>query len=80
MELRFSHEGGLELTSRELNIFQKGLRIFGEIENFSSVGVEAFHDGRDFSGLLNDVFLVDCNFFGGGMLIFFRSLKVFSGD
>ena len=34
--------GVLELTSRELNIFQKGLRIFGEIENFSSVGVKAF--------------------------------------
>ena len=34
--------GVLELTSRELNIFQKGLRIFGEIENFSSVGFEAF--------------------------------------
>ena len=34
--------GVLELTSRQLNIFQKGLRIFGEIENFSSVGVEAF--------------------------------------
>ena len=30
--------------------------------------------------LLNDVFLVDWNFFGEGMLIFFRSLKVFSGD
>ena len=35
--------GVLEVTLRELKIFQKaGLRIFGEIENFSSVGVEAF--------------------------------------
>ena len=44
MELRFSHGGGgvLEVTSRELKIFQKGLRIFREIENFSGVGVEAF--------------------------------------
>ena len=63
--------GVLEVTSRELNIFHKVLMIFGEIENFSSVGVEAFsYDGRDFSGLLNDVFLVDWNVFGGGMLIF----------
>ena len=30
--------GDLEVTSRELNIFQRGLRVFGEIENFSSVG------------------------------------------
>ena len=42
MELRFSHGGSTEVTSRELKIFQKGLRIFGEIENFSSVGVEDF--------------------------------------
>ena len=34
--------GILEVTSRELKISQKGLRIFGEIENFSSVGVEVF--------------------------------------
>ena len=34
--------GVLEVTLRELKIFQKGLRIFGEIENFSSVGVEGF--------------------------------------
>ena len=34
--------GVLEVTSRELKIFQKGLRISGEIENFSSVVVEAF--------------------------------------
>ena len=33
--------GVLEFISSELKIFQKGLRIFGEIENFSSVGVEA---------------------------------------
>ena len=32
----------LEVTSRELKKFQKGLRIFGKIENFSSVGVEVF--------------------------------------
>ena len=32
----------LEVTSRELKIFQRGLRVFGDIENFSSVGVEAF--------------------------------------
>ena len=42
MELRFSHEGSLEVTSRELKIFQSGLRVCEEIENFSSVGVEAF--------------------------------------
>ena len=43
MELRFSHGGSrvLEVTSRELEIFQRGLRVFGEIENFSSVWVEA---------------------------------------
>ena len=29
--------GVLGVTSRELNIFQRGLRVFGEIENFSSV-------------------------------------------
>ena len=34
--------GVLEVTSRELKIFQKGLRNFREIEIFSSVGVEAF--------------------------------------
>ena len=34
--------GVLEVTSRELKNFQRGLRIFGEIENFSSVWVEAF--------------------------------------
>ena len=34
--------GDLEVTSRELKIFQRGLRIFGEIDNFSSIGVEPF--------------------------------------
>ena len=34
--------GVLEVTSRELKIFQSGLRVFGEIENFSSIRVEAF--------------------------------------
>ena len=34
VELRFSHGGVLEVTSRELNIFQRGVRIFGELENF----------------------------------------------
>ena len=34
--------GVLEVTSKELKIFQKGLRIFEEFEKFSSVGVEAF--------------------------------------
>ena len=34
--------GVLEVTSRDLKIFPRGLRIFVEIENFSSVGVEAF--------------------------------------
>ena len=38
-----------------------------------------FHDGRDFSGLLNDVFLVDWNFFRGGMLIFSEVLRFFHG-
>ena len=42
MELRFSHGGVLEVTSRELKIFQMGLRIFREIEKFSSVEVEIF--------------------------------------
>ena len=42
MELRFSHGGVLEVTSRELKFFQMGLRIFGEIENFSSVEVQFF--------------------------------------
>ena len=32
--------GVLEVTSRELKIFHNGLRVFGEIANFSSVGVE----------------------------------------
>ena len=31
--------GVLEVTSTELKIFQRGLRIFGEIKNFSSIGV-----------------------------------------
>ena len=53
---KFSGEGGVEIfsaevefffregyvTSRELKMFPGGLRIFGEIDNFSSVGVEAF--------------------------------------
>ena len=30
--------GGLEVTSRELKIFPRELRIFGEIDNFSSGG------------------------------------------
>ena len=34
--------GVLVVTSRELKIFQRGSKVFGEIENFSSVGVEAF--------------------------------------
>ena len=34
--------GVLEVTSRELNIFLRGLRISGEINTFTSVGVEAF--------------------------------------
>ena len=29
---------------------------------------------------MNDVFLVDWDFFGGGRLIFFYRLKVFSSD
>ena len=45
MELGFSHEGVLEVTSRELKNFQKGLRIFGEIKTFSSVGVKDFLGG-----------------------------------
>ena len=32
----------LEVTSRKLKNIQGGLRIFGEIEHFSSVVVEAF--------------------------------------
>ena len=32
----------IEVTSKELKNFQRGLKIFGEIENFSSVGVEVF--------------------------------------
>ena len=35
-------QGVLEANSRELKIFQRGLRIFGEMENFSNVGVEVF--------------------------------------
>ena len=34
MELRFSRGGVLEVTSRELKNFQRGLRIFGEIGQF----------------------------------------------
>ena len=34
--------GVLEVTSKELKTFQRRLRVFGEIENFSSEGVEAF--------------------------------------
>ena len=41
----FLMKGVLEVTSRELKNFQKGLRIFGEIKTFSSVGVEAFLGG-----------------------------------
>ena len=38
--------GVLEVTSRELKNLQRGLKNFGEIKNFSSVGVEAFfYDG-----------------------------------
>ena len=42
VELRFFHGGILEATSRESKICPRGLTIFGEIENFSNVGVEAF--------------------------------------
>ena len=38
----FLMRGVLEVTSRELKNFQRGLRIFGEIKTFTSVGVEAF--------------------------------------
>ena len=41
----FLMKGVLEVTSRELKKFQRGLRIFGEIKTFSSVGVEAFLGG-----------------------------------
>ena len=41
----FLMKGVLEVTSRELKNFQRGLRIFGEIKTFSSVGVEAFLGG-----------------------------------
>ena len=34
--------GVLELTSRKLKIFPRFFRVFGEIENISSVWVEAF--------------------------------------
>ena len=34
----FLMRGVLEVTSRELKIFLKGIRIFGEIKKFSSVG------------------------------------------
>ena len=79
--LDFLVGGVLEVTSTELKVFQKGLRIFGEIENFSSVGFESFSYWLNpFWVVENDVFLVDWNFFGGGMLIFFQRLKVFSGD
>ena len=71
----------LEVTSRELKIFQRGLRVFEEIENFSSVGVQAFSCWLRLSYVFeNDVFPVDWNFLGGGMLIFFQRLKVFSGN
>ena len=33
---------GLGVTSRELKNCQRGLRIFGDINTFSSVGIEAF--------------------------------------
>ena len=41
----FLMKGVLEVTSRELKNFQRGLRIFGEIKTVSSVGVEAFLGG-----------------------------------
>ena len=41
----FVTKGVLEVTSRELKNFQRGLRIFREIKTFSSVGVEAFLGG-----------------------------------
>ena len=41
MELGFSHGGVLKVTSRELKNFQRGLRILGEINKFSSVRVGA---------------------------------------
>ena len=41
----FLMKGVLEVTSRELKNFQRGLRIFGEIKTFSSVGVDAFLGG-----------------------------------
>ena len=34
--------GVLEVTSIELDNFHSGLRIFGVINKFSSVGIEAF--------------------------------------
>ena len=42
MEFRFSRGAVLKVTSREMNVFQRGLRIFEEIENFSSVEFESF--------------------------------------
>ena len=55
MELTFLMGGVLEVTSRELKFFQRGLRIFGEIENVSNVGVEALSVVETF--IRNDVFL-----------------------
>ena len=38
----FLMKGVLEVTSRELQNFQRRLRIFRKIKTFTSVGVEAF--------------------------------------
>ena len=62
----FLMKGVLEVTSRELKNFQRGLRIFGEIKTFFKCRgrfmlfwvVETF--------TMNDIFLVDWDFFGGG--------------
>ena len=40
--LDFLMRGVLEVTSKKLKNFQRGLRIFGEIKKNSSEGVEAF--------------------------------------
>ena len=62
-------KGVLEVTSRELKNFQMGLKIFGEIKTFSSVGVDAFLVVETFT--MNDIFLVAWDFFRWGRLIFF---------
>ena len=77
--------GVLEVTSRELKIFQGGLRIFGESENISSVWVEVFSCWLRLFWVLKllqgMIFFLQIEIFlGGGRLIFFQRLKVFSGD